>query len=265
MLDRPWFTSGIDAPDPRMRRALDNWLGAYESCHAIAAEMRKGLTKKHSSDFSQPNEVAEPPGAYGIASHRSPGPEHLFRALLSAARCLNDLGAFYVVGGGMAMGFHGRERATKDVDFFVLEHHEKLGSIVASFKTRDLFPHSIEQPSFTPPHALFYWSPFQYGLPDAPPVDVDLLSADHKFMAFLHASGCEVAVAGVPFRVLSAEGLLLLKLQAYRDQDKADLLHLLRANAALDRALLEVWVRKFKLEDRFQEMETKALEFRRFG
>jgi len=165
----------------------------------------------------------------------------------------------------MAMGFHGRERATKDVGFFVLEHHEKLDPIVASFKTRDLFPHSIEQPSSMPPHALFYWSPFQYGLPDATPVDVDLLSADHEFMAFLHASGRPVAVADVPLRVLSAKGLLLLKLQAYRDQDKADLIHLLRANTALDRALLEVLVRKFKLEDRLQEMETKAREFRRFG
>jgi len=261
----------IPTSDPRMRRALDNWLGMYEACYLITTELRKGALKVAEDKqraYAAASTVAEDPPKYdvpAIPSHKSPRPEHLWAALLNGARCLNELGAHYVVGGGLAMGMHGRERATKDVDFFLVENPDHLAPVIQALKTRDFFPHTIEQPSFMPPDALFWWQPFQYGLTDAPPVDVDLLVSEHEFAAFLHATGLEQEVQGVRLRVLSAEGLILLKLKAYRLRDQDDLIFLFRANPNLDRELLAAWAKKFKIEDRLAEMEKTAREYRRFG
>ena len=118
-----------------------------------------------------------------------------------------------------------------------------------------------------PPDALFWWEPFQYGLPDAAPVDVDLLVANHEYMAFLHATGIESSVEGTRLRVLGAEGLIILKLQAFRGHDQTDAKEILKRNPKLDRALLTAWVKKFKLEERLAQMERElaAEGGRRFG
>ena len=79
-------------------------------------------------------------------------------------------------------------------------------------------------------------------------------------MAFIHATGIESSIAGKRVRVAGAEALIVLKLKAYRDQDKADLQHLLATNKNLDRPLLDAWVQKFKLEARLEEMERAVRE-----
>ena len=106
-----------------------------------------------------------------------------------------------------------------------------------------------------PPDALWWWVPFQYGSPDAPPVNVDLLVATSEFMAFAHASGIETQIQGTRIRVLGAEAFLVLKLQAFRGKDQSDIEAILRANKNIDRDLLTAWVQKFKLEARLAEIE----------
>lgn len=232
-----------------VRRAADDWLDTYRSCERFADSWDKGFAKDGA------RVAREDAPVYGGASAKQPRAEHLWKAVLAGARSLNESGFFYVLGGGLAVNLHGQRRATTDVDFFILGHHEGLVQVREALARRDIRPHRLERPSFMPPDALFWWEPYQFGFPDAPPVNVDLLVASHEFMAFLHATGVESHLEGVRLRVLGAEGLIVLKLQAFRDKDRWDVKEILKRNPKLDRALLMSWVAKFKLEERLSQME----------
>jgi predicted nucleotidyltransferase len=241
------ITPTIDSPDPRMRRAIDGWLGLYEACYVIGNEMREGLV------------VAEDQAKYGTESSQ-PDPNDLVTALVKSAQALNEWNGFWVLGGGLAMNFHGQRRATEDVDFFIFADKEKLSHVIDLLSRRDVRPHAYENPSFMPPDALWWWMPFQYGLPKAAPVNVDLLVASHEFMAFAHATGIETQVQGTRIRVLGPEAFIILKLQAFRGKDQSDVEAILRSNSNIDRDLLQAWVAKFKLEARLAEIERVVRE-----
>jgi predicted nucleotidyltransferase len=106
-----------------------------------------------------------------------------------------------------------------------------------------------------PPDALWWWVPFQFGLPNAAPVNVDLLVASHEFMAFAHATGIETQVQGTRIRVLGPEAFLILKLQAFRGKDQSDIESILRLNKNIDRDLLLARVKKFSLESQLAQVE----------
>jgi len=248
-----YITPTIETPDPRMRKALDGWLGLYEACYLIGREMRA-------------NTAAEDVEKYGMDEKNSPEPRHLFEALVRSAEALNEWKGYWVLGGGLAMNYHGHERATNDVDFFLLEDKEKLAPLIEKMSGRDVRPHAYELPSFMPPDALWWWIPFQFGLPNAPPVNVDLLVATTEFMAFAHATGIESKVRETRIRVLGPEAFLILKLQAFRGKDQSDIEAILRLNKKIDRDLLMAWVKKFKLESRLEQIEKIVRENpRRFG
>jgi predicted nucleotidyltransferase len=238
-----YITPTVQSSDPRMLRAIDGWLGLYEACYVIQKAMREGLV------------VKEDEAKYGTNPLNEPDPSSVFQALIKAAQALNEWNGLWVLGGGLALNFHDRRRATDDVDFFLLEDKDNLAPVIDALKKRDVRPHSYERASFMPPDARWWWVPFEFGLPTAPPVNVDLLVAKHEFMAFLHATGRESDINGTRVRVVGAEALLLLKLQAYRDQDKADIQALLRGKLNVNRELLLAWVGKFALEARLAEME----------
>jgi len=250
-----YITPTVNSSDRQMVRAIDGWLGLYEACYVMKKLFDEGMVVKD-----------ETPD-YGQSAER-PTPANLLSALLASAQALNEWGGHWVLGGGLAMNYHGRERATRDVDFFVFADKDKLQPVVDLLARHDVRQHAIERPSFMPPDAHWWWMPFQRGLPDAAPVDVDLLVADHEYMAFLHASGRESTVNGMRVRVMGPEALILLKLHAYRDQDRADLKHILwKKRNELDRDLLNAWAAKFKIEERLAEMEKQAQAYggRRLG
>jgi predicted nucleotidyltransferase len=238
-----YVTPTVQSNDPRMLRAIDGWLGLYEACYVIGKAMREGLV------------VAEDRSKYGNEPSSQPDPSHVFEALIKAAQALNEWNGLWVLGGGLALNFHGHRRATDDVDFFVLEDKDKLAPVVSALTKREVRPHSLERASFMPPEAHWWWVPFEYGSPNAAPVNVDLLVASHEFMAFIHATGIESDINGTRIRVIGPEAFLVLKLQAYRDQDKADLQTLLRGKIKFNPELLSAWVKKFSLESRLAEME----------
>jgi len=241
-----YITPTVTSPDPRMQKAIDGWLGLYEACYVIHAEMQGGM-------------AAEEKGKYSMNSSQ-PEPHGLYTALKKGAEALNEWNGFWVLGGGLAMNFHGQKRATDDVDFFLLADREKLQEPLAALDRHDIKLHAEEGASFMPPDAHWWWVPLQYGSPDATPVNVDLLVASHEFMAFLHATGIESKIQDTRVRVLSAEALLVLKLQAFRGKDQSDIEAILKSKTALDRDLLNAWVAKYKLEERLREIETRVKE-----
>lgn len=257
MQNYAYITPTVQSTDPRMVKAIDGWLGLYEACYVMKKLFDEGRVDKTKKD---------PPG-FGISSTERPLPDHLLAALMSGAKALNEWNGYWVLGGGLAMNFHGRERATRDVDFFLLEDETRLAPVLEALSRHGLRPHTLERPSFTPPTALFWWVPLQFGLPTAALVDVDLLVAPHEFMAFLHSTGTESEVNGVRVRVIGLEAFIILKLLAFRGQDQTDIQKTLKASKNLDRELIRAWAEKFKIEDHFVEMERqdRANDGRRWG
>lgn len=244
--EHAYVTPQTTSPDPRMVRAIDGWLGLYEACYVLDRAFKAGAV------------VADGPENYGIESSPRPQPSHLLAALIHGAAALNQWSGQWILGGGLAMNYYGRDRATRDIDFFVFADKDQLDPVVGALAQNGLRLHTLEQPSFMPPDAEFWWVPLQYGLADAPPVDVDLLVASHEFMAFLHASGVETSINGQRLRVAGIEALLILKIKAYRDQDKADVQALLRTQRGFDRELVRVWLEEFGIAERLSAMEIQA-------
>lgn len=237
-----------------MVRAIDGMLGLYKVCYEITAELRRNTV------------VKEPEAPYGLPSNPEPTPEHLKHALIAGAKGLNEWNGWWVLGGGLACNYYGRQRATKDVDFFCVANREQLGPILMSLSKYDVRLHSQEGPSFMPPDAFWYFVPLQFGLPSALPVNVDLLISTHEFMGMIHTTGIETDVFGTRVRLIGAEALLVLKLQAYRDRDKADAQDILKNRPALNRELLQAWIKRFKLGRRFNAIEKKvASQEKRLG
>jgi len=240
--------------DPRMVRAIDGMLGLYKACYEITAELRKNMV------------VKEPDAPYGMPSNPEPTPDHLKQALLAAAKGLNEWNGWWVLGGGLAVNYYGRQRATKDVDFFCVADREQLQPILNALAKYDVRSHSLEGPSFMPPDGFWYFVPLQFGLPDALPVNVDLLISTHEFMGMIHTTGIETEVFGTRVRLIGAEALMVLKLQAYRDRDKADVHDILKNRPSVNQELLQAWIKRFKLGRRFSAIEKKvANQSKRLG
>lgn len=247
--------------DQRLQRAAEGWLALTDVC----SRLRLGFVKEHEGKASA-ERVAEDAESYPMQSAVNPPSEHIFKALIAGAKALNEAGVRYVLGGGMALSFHHHERATRDVDFFLLFDPKRLSDLGAILAKYDLRSNPNEGSSWLPPDAQFWWEPLQYGLPDGPPVDVDLMASEHEFMAFLHASGLEGTVENTRLRVLSAEGLILLKLKAFRDKDRWDLKTVWSRTPKVDRKLLASWSKRFKVEDRLLQMEREIeAERKRLG
>lgn len=255
--DYQYITPTVESSDPGMVRAIDGWLGLYEACYVLKRLWDEGQCPQAGTP-APPTRVRDDAPEYGMNSAERPRPEHLLAAVMNAARALNEWGGPWALGGGLALNFHGYERATRDVDFFLLADKDKLQPVFEAFARHDVMRHSHEKPSFMPPDAQWWWVPLQFRLPDAAPVNVDLLVAAHEFMAFLHATGRESDVNGLRVRLIGPEGLIVLKLAAYRDQDKADLQQLLNKAPALNMDLIRAWAARFKWEERLAEMERQA-------
>jgi len=231
--------------DPRMVRAIDGMLGLYKACYEITAELRKNMV------------VKEPDAPYGIPSNPEPTPDHLKLALLAAAKGLNEWNGWWVLGGGLAVNYYGRQRATADVDFLLLESKDNLAPVMKTLTRHGVCAHTMEGPSFMPPDALWWWEPLQFGVIDAGPVNVDLLVAHHELMAWIHASGRETDFFGTRVRLIGVESLLVLKIQAFRPKDQMDIEEILRSQKQIDFDLLHAWLDRFKVRERLQEIQKR--------
>ena len=225
-----YITPTIETSDPRMRKALDGWLWLYEACYVIGSEMR--------APFASP----------------APIPSDLFDALIMTAKALNTWGGRWIVAGGLAMNYHGRDRASDNVRFYVLEKKASLTRVLDRLAKNNITPHEIDVPGLSCSNE-HWWIPLQYVGANSSRAEVDLLAADNEFMEFVHESGRESQIAGTRLRIVGPEALVVMNLQTFRGQDRSDLEDLFRLKSNLDRDLLSAWVKKFKLEARLAEIE----------
>jgi hypothetical protein len=154
-------------------------------------------------------------------------------ALRAGHEALERLGIRHAVVGGLAVGIHGRARATKDVDFLVgPEAFESTGIIVS----------------------------FRPGVPlSAAGVPIDSIAAPTEHEAVLtEALGDPEIIDGIP--VLRAEPLIYMKLIAGRRQDLADVVSILRnADVDVDRVRALIDQAEPSLRVRFEGLLAEAL------
>ncbi|MAE71305.1 MAG: hypothetical protein CME06_12670 [Gemmatimonadetes bacterium] len=131
-------------------------------------------------------------------------PEVLTDAI-EASKKLTNLGVPHALVGGLAVGLHGHPRATKDADYIVGEaaFHSTSQLLVYRDDLKDLVERS----------------------------DVDLIAVPpgHPHIADLLVLPVESTIP-----VLPVEALVLMKLEAGRSQDRADVVALLKAGASVD-------------------------------
>lgn len=156
------------------------------------------------------------------------------RALRAGHEALDRLGVRHMLVGGLAVGVHGRVRATKDVDFLVgPEAFESVGVIVS----------------------------FRPGVPlsaEGVPIDSILAPSEHE-PVLNEALADPLVVDGVP--VIRVEPLIYMKLVAGRRQDLADVASMLRegdVDVARTRSLLDR--ADPSLRARFEELLAEADE-----
>jgi predicted nucleotidyltransferase len=122
-------------------------------------------------------------------------------------------GVSHIVIGGVAVGFHGYVRATKDLDIVPAPDRDNLERLVAVLRALDA--------------ELDGAGDFDPGeLPD--PLDPDTLG-ERELWEMLSPSAVEVDLDGVPVKVASYEDLVTLKRQAARPSDLEDLERLRQA------------------------------------
>ena len=166
-------------------------------------------------------------------------------------RCWNAAHIQYAIIGGIAVGIRSRPRATNDVDVLLsipqLQLPRLLEDLIAQGFTLDERKAILE---FVQHHITSF---------DFQGVRIDWLKPVVPMYQHVLDRAQETPVFGKPLRVVTAEGLILLKLTAARPQDVADIAALLSSNRGLlDLTWIEQeWCAAFEADDprwqRFQE------------
>jgi hypothetical protein len=183
-------------------------------------------------------------------------PQDLRTALFELVQALDRRGIRYAPIGGLATGYRSRPRFTRAVDLLLAVSQVTLPGLLDDLRSRGF--------SFDPDKALREWTREHLTVLEFHGVTVDWLKPVLPCYQHVLASARPESWVGVPVRIASAEGLLLMKLLAFRTQDQLDIENLLAAN----RGQLDLeWVRREAetavpaVDARWQRFEAMIEEF----
>jgi hypothetical protein len=153
----------------------------------------------------------------------------LAAALIRAVELLSETFAeraiHYALVGGLATMLRGRPRFTQDVDVLVEVPQVALPPLLDDLSGRGF---TLDLPTVVNQFVREHLTTFRFGI-----VRIDWLKPVLPLYARTLADASELIwTPGHSLRVATAEGLILTKLVAFREQDQADILTLLAANQA---------------------------------
>jgi predicted nucleotidyltransferase len=148
--------------------------------------------------------------------------ELLQTGLTTAAEVLAQHGVNYAVIGGMAAAYRSQPRFTRDVDFLL-----SVSQMVLPTVLEDLIAHGF---SFDLRTAIREWTQENMTVLSYRGIRVDWLKPIIPAYHHVLERATEESWLGRQIRVASAEGLILLKLLAFRAQDLLDIENLAAAN-----------------------------------
>jgi hypothetical protein len=148
--------------------------------------------------------------------------DELRKALAEATAAMNHCKVSYALIGGMAASFRSQPRFTKDIDFLVKVPQLVLPPLLEDLRCRGFDLDALGLIGEWTQHHMVTLS--YHG------IRIDWLKP--LIPAYLHILECatEETWLGQPIRIASAEGLILLKLLAFRNQDQVDIENLVAAN-----------------------------------
>lgn len=167
----------------------------------------------------------------------------LQEALAIGAAALERHDVRYALIGGLATGYRSRPRYTKDIDVIIDVSAVSLPGLLADLRDRGFtFDERTVIADFTRHHMAVLWREgvrFDWLKPVLP-----------AYRHVLDRATLEAADP-VPLRVATTEGLILLKLLAFRLQDQTDIEALVAANRpGIDLAWIQAeWQAIFPLDD----------------
>lgn len=163
----------------------------------------------------------------------------------------------YVVMGGMAVRVYGIPRATYDLDFTLSLPRGELPRLY------DLF----EKKGYTIPESYRQgWVDTVAEMPlvkcrvylSGQGIDLDFFLAESPFQNSVMQRKRREQVNGCTVWLVSPEDLILLKLVANRDRDRADIGDVLFTQGTLDRAYLVKWAEALGVGERLEEVLRKV-------
>lgn len=164
----------------------------------------------------------------------------------------------YVVMGGIAVRVYGIPRATYDLDFTLSLPRNELPRLY----------YLLESKGYTVPDSYRKgWVDKVAEMPlvkcrvylEGHGIDLDFFLAESPFQNSVMQRKRREQVNGCTVWLVSPEDLILLKLLANRDRDRADIGDVLFTQGTLDRDYLEKWAKVLGVRERLEEVWEKAM------
>jgi hypothetical protein len=182
-------------------------------------------------------------------------PQDLLTALLQCVQALDRLQIHYALIGGVATGYRSRPRFTQDLDFLL-----DVPQVVLPGLLEDLHARGFE---FDMRATIREWTQEHLTTVTFHGLRIDWLKPLLPCYQRVLEEAREELLLGFRVRIADPEGLILMKLLAFRRQDQVDIESLLAANRGqldLDRIRRE-WAAVASSDDpsvqRFEEMVTQ--------
>jgi Nucleotidyl transferase of unknown function (DUF2204) len=149
--------------------------------------------------------------------------DEMRKALKEATDAMHHHKVPYALIGGIAASYRSQPRFTKDIDFLVKVPQLVLPSLLEDLRCRGF--------EFDTTATIGEWTQHHMATLSYHGIRIDWLKA--LIPAYLHIleRATEEPWLDQPVRIASAEGLILLKLIAFRSQDQLDIENLVAANA----------------------------------
>jgi predicted nucleotidyltransferase len=148
--------------------------------------------------------------------------EELHQGLVAAAQALSQHQARYALIGGIATSFRSQPRFTKDIDFLLEVPALVLPRLLETLAARGF--------AFDTQATLRDWAQHHMTVLSFRGIRVDWLRPVLPVYVHVLDRATEEDWLGQPIRIASAEGLILLKLLAFRPQDQIDIENLVAGN-----------------------------------
>jgi hypothetical protein len=148
--------------------------------------------------------------------------DEMRRAMAESIAAMDRHNVSYALIGGLAASYRSQPRFTKDIDFLV-----KVPQIVLAPLLEDLRSRGFELDTLA---TIDEWAQHHMVVLSYHGIRIDWLKP--LIPAYLHVLDCSTEESWLdqPIRIASAEGLILLKLLAFRGQDQLDIENLVAAN-----------------------------------
>ncbi len=149
-------------------------------------------------------------------------PSPLLDASLQLAGALNQFQVRYALIGGVAAGYRTHPRFTRDIDFLLNVPQLVLPPLLEDLKRRGF--------EFDTLATIREWTEHHMVVLSYHGIRVDWLKAGLPAYVHILDRATDETWLNQPIRIASAEGLILMKLLAFRTQDQVDIENLVAAN-----------------------------------